>query len=141
MLTPRLMLKLAQGLLVLGALAMIPASVSLFGRAFAAGMPRWYLFIIVPVALALGAAKAVFVMRKRMRLNIMRLAASEGKLWPWQIYPPQLLAFIVTMVILMNLAKRALAGNGLGLGLLGGVDVAVFAALLIASGEYRRRLE
>ncbi len=141
MLTPRLMLKLAQGLLVLGALGMIPASVKLFDRALAAGMPRGYLFIIIPVGLALGAAKAVFVMRKRMRQNIRRIAATEGKLWPWQIYPPQLLVFIVTMVILMNVAKRALAGNALGLGLLGGVDVAVFAALLIASGEYRRRLE
>ena len=88
-----------------------------------------------------GAGKAVFVMRKRMRQNIRRIATSTGKLWPWQIYPPQLLAFIVTMVILMNVMKRVLAGHGLGLGLLAGVDVAVAAALLIAAGEYRRKLD
>lgn len=139
MITPNLMLIFAQTILVLGGLSMIPASVRLFRRALEAGLPAWHLYWIVPVFLALGVGKAVFVMRKRMRQNIRRIATSEGKLWPWQIYPPQLLAFIITMVILMNVMKRVLAGHGLGLGLLGGVDVAVFAALLIASGEYRRK--
>jgi hypothetical protein len=139
MLTPRVMLIFAQSFLILGALGMIPASWKLFNRALDAGMPSWHLYWIIPVALVVGGAKAVFVMRKRMRLNIKRIAGHTGRLWPWQIYPPQLLAFIVTMVVLMNVMKRVLDGHGMGLGLLGGVDVAVFAALLMASGEYRRR--
>ena len=60
-------------------------------------------------------------------------------MWPWQIYPPQLLAFIVTMVILMAVLKRVLADNGLGLGILGGVDLAVAVALGVASLEYLQR--
>lgn len=141
MLTPRLMLTFAQGFLIIGALGMIPAAWKLFRRALDAGMPAWHLYWIIPVFLVAGALKAVFVMRKRMRQNIRRIASTEGTLWPWQIYPPQLLIFIISMVILMNVMKRVLAGHGMGLGLLGGVDVALFAALLMASGEYRRKLD
>lgn len=139
MLTPRLMLIFAQGFLVLGALGMAPAAWKLFRHARDAGMPDWHLYWIIPVFLVAGVLKAVFVMRKRMRQNIRRIASAEGKLWPWQIYPPQLLAFILSMVILMNVMKRVLAGHGLGLGILGGVDLAVCAALLMASAEYRRK--
>lgn len=138
MLTPRLMLLLSQGILIVGALSLIPAAWRLFQRAFDAGLPTWHLWWILPMSLAVGAGKALFVMRKRMRQNISRIANSAGKLWPWQIYPPQLLAFIITMVISMMVLKRILDGNGMGLGLLGGVDVAVAMALVVASTEYRR---
>jgi hypothetical protein len=139
MLSPRLMLILAQALLVVGSISLIPASVRLFSRAIDAGMPVWNLYWIVPVAMVLGGAKAVFVMRKRMRQNIDRLRSAEGKLWPWQIYPPQLLAFILSMVVMMFVMKRVLAGNAVGLGALGAVDVAVAVALVVASGEYHRK--
>lgn len=139
MLTPRLMLILAQSILVIGAFSMIPASIKLFSRAMNLGMPSWWLWVILPVALVLGVGKAMMVMRKRMRKNIERLRMATNKLWPWQIYPPQLLAFIVAMVVLMNVMKKVLAENAMGLGILGGVDVAVAAALAIASMEYRRQ--
>ncbi len=139
MLTSRLMLILAQSILVIGAFSMIPASIKLFSRAMNLGLPSWWLWIIVPVALVVGVGKAMMVMRKRMRINIHRLRNATGKLWPWQIYPPQLLVFIIAMVVLMNVMKKVLAVNAMGLGILGGVDVAVGAALAIASLEYRRQ--
>lgn len=139
MFTPRLMLILAQAILVIGAISLVPASIKLFHRALDLGMPVWGLWIILPVSLAAGVGKALFVMRRRMVANIKRLRAATGKLWPWQIYPPQLLAFIASMVIMMNVSKRLLAENSWGLGILGGVDAGVAAALVIASLEYRRR--
>ncbi len=138
MLTSRSMLVLAQTILVFGACSLAFASSKLFGKAVDLGFPSWQVWVILPVAAALGAAKAIFVMRKRMRQNIARLRATTGRLWPWQIYPPQLLAFIVAMVILMNVLKRVLVGSPGGMAALGGVDVAVAAALIIASFEYRR---
>ena len=139
MLTPRFMLVLAQMILVAGAISLVPASIKLFHRALDLGLPSWSLWVVIPVAIALGVGKALFVMRKRMRQNITRIRSVTGKLWPWQIYPPQLLAFIVSMVVLMAVMKRVLAENALGLGILGGVDVAVAAALAIASLEYLRK--
>jgi hypothetical protein len=138
MLTPRLMLILAQSILVIGAISLIPASLRLFNRALDLGMPSWYLYLIIPVGLILGVGKALFVMRKRMQKNIMRLRSATGKLWPWQIYPPQLLAFIATMIISMNILRRVFWDSAMGLGVLGGVDTAVAGALIIASLEYRR---
>lgn len=138
MLSPRLMLILAQSILVIGAISLLPAAWRLFHRASELGLPTWHFYWIIPVFLALGAGKALFVMRKRMRQNIHRIATSDAKLWPWQIYPPQLLAFIITMVIMMNVLKRVFAENAMGLGILGGVDVAVAVALMIASAEHRR---
>jgi hypothetical protein len=132
------MLLLAQAVLALGAFFMIPASWKLFSRALDLGLPSWSLFIIIPLALAAGVGKAVFVMRKRMRQNIARLRAATGRLWPWQIYPPQLLAFILSMVFSMFIMKRLVADSAVGLGVLGGVDVAVAAALFTAIFEYRR---
>ena len=138
MLTSRTMLILAQAILVVGSASLILASTRLFGKAVDLGLPGWQIWVILPLALILGAGKAIFVMRKRMRQNIARLKEATGRLWPWQIYPPQLLAFILTMVVLMAVLKRVLAENATGLGVLGGVDVAVAAALIIASFEYRR---
>jgi len=139
-LTPRLMLVLARGFLVVGSASLVFAAWRLFRRALAAGMPSWHLWWIIPVFFVAGAAKALFVMRKRMRQNIRRITLFEGRLWPWQLYPPPLMIFIISMVILMNILKRVLAGHGLGLGLLGGVDVALAVALAVASTEYGRPL-
>ncbi len=138
MISPRLMLILAQTMLLMGGTSLIYAAVKLFIRSVAAGFPVWHLYWIVPVAVVFGASKAIFVMRKRMRINIVRLRATEGKLWPWQIYPPQLLVFILAMVLLMNILKRILTGDPVGLAALGAVDVIVAVALLVSSGEYRR---
>jgi len=137
MLSSRLLLILARTWLVFGSLSLVFASARLFRQALDAGLGRAHLYWIVPVAALAGAAKARFVMRRRMRANIARLAAATGKLWLWQIYPPQLLAFILSVVTLMAFLKRAAAGNGAGLGALGGVDVLVAVALGVASWEYR----
>ncbi len=137
MISSRLLLILARTWLVLGSLSLVYAATRLFRRALEAGLNPIHLYWIVPTAALAGAFKARFVMRRRMRANIARLNATEGKLWLWQIYPPQLLAFILSMVTLMAVLKRALAGNGAGLGALGGVDVLVAVALAAASLEYR----
>ena len=139
MISARFLLIMAQTWLVLGSLSLVLASVRLFRHAIEVGMPASYLYWIVPVSILAGAFKARMVMRRRMRANIRRLSESSERMWPWQIYPPQLLAFIVTMVILMTVLKRVLAENGLGLGILGGVDLAVAVALGVASLEYLRR--
>jgi hypothetical protein len=139
MISSRLMLILAQGLLVVGAFSMILAAVRLFDRALAAGLPQWNLYWIIPVAVLLGVFKAVMVMRKHMVKNISRLRATTTKLWFWQIYPVRLLIFILSMVLIMNVLKRVFVDNAIGLGALGGVDVAVAAALIVASAEYRKK--
>jgi len=139
MISARFLLIMAQTWLVLGSLSLVLACVRLFRHAIEAGMPTSYLFGIVPVSILAGAFKARMVMRRRMRANIRRLSESSAKMWPWQIYPPQLLAFILTMVILMAVLKRVFVDNGLGLGILGGVDLAVAVALGVASLEYRNR--
>jgi len=136
-LTSRSILVLAQAILLIGSVSLVPASIKLFRRALDLGLPAWWLAVIVPVAAAAGWAKARFVMRKRMVLNVQRLRGTTGRLWPWQVYPPQLLAFILTMVVLMAVLKRVLADNAMGLGILGGVDVAVAVALVAASSVYR----
>jgi len=141
MISGRFLLIMAQTWLVLGSLSLVFGSVRLFRRALALDMSPTNLYWLVPVAILIGAVKAVMVMRKRMRANIARLRATTGKLWPWQIYPPQLLIFIITMVVLMAVLKRVLAGNGMGLGYLGGVDLAVAVALMVASFEYMRPAE
>jgi len=129
---------MAQTWLVLGSLSLVLASVRLFHRALDAGMTASHLYWIVPVAILAGAFKARMVMRRRMRANIRRLSETTERMWPWQIYPPQLLAFILTMVILMAVLKRVFVDNGPGLGFLGGVDLAVAVALGVAALEYRR---
>jgi hypothetical protein len=135
-LQPRTMLRLAPLLLIVGAISLIYATGRLFQRALDGGMPDWHLAWIIPVFAVLGAVKARFVMRKRMRQNVARFRAATERMWPWQLYPPQLLAFIVTMVVLMNVLRRVLADEPVGLGVLGGVDLAVAVALVVASREY-----
>ncbi len=138
MLSPRIMLILAQATLTLGFLSLVYASVRLFLRAIAAGMPVWHLYWIVPVSVVVGSFKAIKVMRKRMQQNIARLKAANGGLWPWDIYPRPLFIFILSMMLLMFVLKRVFVGNAMGLGFLGGLDLAVAVALLVASFEYRR---
>ncbi len=135
------MLLLARGVLTFGAISLVAGGIRLFRRAIEAGFPAWHLAWILPLAIVLGAGKARFVMRKRMRQNIARLRATREKLWVWQIYPPQLLAFIVSMVVLMRVLKIVLAENAVGLAVLGGIDAALAAALGVASLEYRHREE
>ncbi len=136
MVSPRILLILAQTWLVLGAVSLVYASTKLFRHAVEAGLNPQHLYWIIPVAIIVGAGKARMVMRKRMRANIARLSSSTKKMWPWQLYPLPLLIFIVTMVILMAVLKRVFVGNGAGLGALGGVDVGVAVALGVASLEY-----
>lgn len=137
MISPRFLLIMAQTWLVLGSLSLIYGAYNLFNRALNAGMTVTHLYWLIPLGIVAGAFKARKVMRKRMRANIARLSSSEEKMWPWQIYPLPLLAFIITMVVLMTIMKRVFAANGLGLGCLGSVDVAVAVALGVASLEYR----
>lgn len=136
MISGRVLLILAQTWLILGSLSLVYATVRLFRRALDAGMPEHHLYWLIPVGIFLGAFKALMVMRKRMRANIARLSSATEKMWPWQVYPWQLLIFIISMVILMNVLRRVFADNGLGLGCLGGVDLAVAVALMVAALEY-----
>ena len=136
MISPRLLLFMAQTWLVLGSLSLVFACTRLFRRALEAGLTPSHLYWIVPAAILAGAFKARVVMRRRMRANIARLSTATEKMWPWQIYPVPLLVFIVTMVVLMSVLKRVFVDNGPGLGLLGGVDLAVAVALGVASLEY-----
>jgi hypothetical protein len=138
MISGRFLLIMARTWLILGSISLVFAGVRLFMRALDAGMSTIHLYWIIPVAVLAGAFKARMVMRKRMRANIARLSSSTGKFWPWQIYPPQLLVFIISMVILMAVMKRVFAGNGPGLGALGGIDITVAVALAVASLEYAR---
>jgi hypothetical protein len=138
MISARLLLIMAQTWLVLGSLSLVFGSYRLFRRALDAGLDLTHLYWIVPVAILVGVFKARMVMRKRMRANIARLSATKGKLWPWQLYPPQLLIFILVMVATMAVLKRVFVGNGSGLGALGGVDLLVAVALGVASLEYRK---
>ena len=138
MINARFLMIMAQSWLVLGSLSLIYACVKLFRRALEAGLTPSHLYWIIPLAILAGAFKARMVMRKRMRANIARLSTTTEKMWPWQIYPPQLLAFIITMIILMAVLKRVFVDNGNGLGFLGGVDLAVAVALAVASLEYGR---
>lgn len=134
------MLQLAQTILIVGATSLLVAALRLFLQALAGGMPAWSLGWLVPLAMLVGIGKARFVMRRRMRANVHRLAAATGRQWPWQIYPPQLLIFIGTMILSMIVFKRIFASDAMALGLLGGVDLAVAVALVVASWEYRRPL-
>ena len=138
MINSRLLLILARTWLILGAISLVFACTRLFRRAMDAGLDVSHLYWIAPVAILVGAFKARVVMRKRMRANIARLSAIDGKLWIWQVYPPQLLVFIIAMVILMAVLKRVFVDSGPGLGLLGGIDLAVAVALAVASLEYRK---
>ena len=138
MFNSRTMLILARLILIFGAVSLLSGGSRLFIRALDGGMSAVNLAWILPLAVIVGSGKSHFVMRRRMRQNIARIAATSGKLWPWQIYPPPMLAFILTMVVMMIVLKRVLAENAMGLGALGGVDVAVAVALVVASLEYRK---
>ena len=136
MFSGRILLIMAQTWLVLGSLSLVYASVRLFRRGLDLGMSPSHLYWIIPVAILAGAFKARFVMRRRMRANVGRLSESTEKMWPWHVYPYQLLAFILSMVIIMFVLKGVFAENGFGLGCLGGVDLAVAVALTVAALEY-----
>lgn len=140
MFSSRHMLLLARLTLVAGFFALLAASWQLFHRALdAEHLASWQLLWLIPLAVLTGWGKARFVMRKKMQSNALRLASSPGRLWPWQLYPPTLFAFIGSMILTMAILKRVYAHDGLVLGLLGAVDLAVAVALLTASREYRAR--
>ena len=134
------MLRLAQAFLLVGVASLIIASVRLFLRAFDGGMPAWHLAWILPLAVVVGGGKGFFVIRRRMFQNVRRLTANSDRRWPWQIYPWWMLVLISLMILAMVLAKRLLADNALGLGILGGVDAAVALAITIGSTAYRDAL-
>ncbi len=129
--------RLGGWVLRLGALSLLWRTWQLLAQALRLGMRPVHLAWLLPVAVLLGLGKGRFVMRPRMLANVARLRAHAGRLAPWQLYPPQLFAFILSMVLLMAWAKGLAAGHALPTALLGGVDLVVAAALLGASGAYR----
>ncbi len=137
MLSPKIMMFLARVTLTLGFVSLIVASFRLFHRAIAGGMPTWNLYWLVPVCLVFGYLKAVKVMRKKMRQNIVRLKTAKGGLYPWDIYPRALFAFILSMILIMIILKQVFTGHPNGLAFLGCVDLTVAVALLVSSLEYR----
>jgi hypothetical protein len=140
MLTSRQMLVFSRLVLVAGSISLLFAASKLFRQAIQGEhLELLHLAWMIPLALGGGWAKAHFVMRKRMRANAIRIRNATGRLWPWQLYPPQLLAFIGSMILIMAILKRVYAHDGLVLGLLGGVDLAVAMALITSSSEYGRK--
>lgn len=140
MLNGRQLVKTGGFVLLAGASSLTFGAWRFESRALELGLTPAHLLWLVPLALALGALKGRFVMRPRMRANAARLLALPGRLWPWQLYPPQLFAFILTMVGGMAWLRRVFAADPLANGLLGGVDLAVAAALLVGAGVYREAL-
>lgn len=126
-------------LLRLGSLSLLWRAWQLVAQALGLGLWPVHLAWILPAAVLLGLGKARFVMRPRMEANVARLRAHSERLAPWNLYPPQLFAFILSMVLLMAWAKSLAAGHALATALLGGVDLLVAAALLGASDAYRER--
>jgi hypothetical protein len=124
----------------LGSLSLLWRTWQLLHRAWVLGLRPLHLAWILPVAILLGLGKARYVMKPRMVANVARLRAHQGPLGPWQLYPPQLFAFILSMVLLMAWAKSQAEGLALPTALLGGVDLMVAAALVGASGAYRENL-
>jgi len=135
--SPAQVIRLGGWLLRLGALSLLWRTWEMVSHALGLGLRPVQLAWLLPLAVLLGLGKARFVMRPRMEANVARLRAHTGRLAPWNLYPPQLFAFILTMILLMAWAKGQAAGQALPLALLGGVDLMVAAALLGASDVYR----
>jgi hypothetical protein len=129
--------RLGGWVLRVGSLSLLWRTWQLLHRAWILGLRPLHLAWILPLAVVLGLGKARFVMKPRMVINVARLRAHQGRLAPWQLYPPQLFAFILAMVLLMAWAKGLAEGLALPTALLGGVDLMVAAALLGASSAYK----
>lgn len=127
-------------MLLAAALSLLFAAFRLERQALDLGLAPAHLVWLAPLALALGALKARLVMRPRMRANAARLLSLSGRLWPWHLYPPQLFVFILAMIGLMAWLRRLTETAAFARGLLGGVDIAIAAALLVSAGVYRSAL-
>lgn len=123
-------------ILRIGALSLVWRAGLLVGQALRLGLRPPHLFWLLPAALLAGWFKARLVMRPRMLVNARRLLTHPGRLRPWQLYPPQLFLFILTMIVLMAWLKREVLGLPLPTALLGGVDLLVAAALASSAGVY-----
>lgn len=130
------LVRLGGWILRLGALSLLWKTGVLLRQALQLGLEPVHLAWLLPLAAAGGWGKARFVMRRRMVANRDRLLAHRGRLWPWQLYPPQLFAFIAAMVMLMAWLRQIFAGRALPTALLGAMDLAIAAALLASAGIY-----
>ncbi len=142
MLNQRAMLLLAKIMLIGGAFGLLSAALRLFRQALAARMSDWHLCWIVPVAALVGVFKARSVMRRRMQTNVHRLTSAGKKQWPWQVFAPLIVFFIVMMILTMIVIKKRFGNEALALGIIAGVDLAVAVALVApqVSIDSRRNL-
>lgn len=124
-------------MLRLGSLSLLWRTWQLAQQALRLNLRPWHLAWLLPLATVAGLVKARMVMRPAMERNVRRLLGHGGRMRPWQLYPPQLFAFILTMILLMRWATGHFAGQAMPLALLAGVDLAVAAALLSSAGVYR----
>jgi hypothetical protein len=128
--------RMGRWILWAGALSLVWRAGLLVGQALRLGLMPLHLLWLLPVAVLAGWFKARLVMRPRMLVNARRLLTHPGRLRPWQLYPPQLFLFILTMITLMAWLKREVLGLPLPTALLGGVDLLVAAALATSSTVY-----
>lgn len=125
----------------LGSLSLLWRTWQLAQQALRANLKPWHLAWILPVAAVVGLVKARLVMRPRMEQNVRRLLTHAERLRPWQLYPPQLFAFILAMILLLRWATAHFAQQAMPLALLSGVDLAVAAALISSASVYRMKVE
>ncbi|MFA7330720.1 MAG: hypothetical protein WC326_06560 [Candidatus Delongbacteria bacterium] len=128
--------RMGSWILRFGALSLAWRTWQLLSQSLRLGLRPLHLLWLLPVAVLAGWLKARLVMRPRMLQNARRLLDHPGRLRPWQLYPPQLFAFILSMVLLMAWLRSVVLGLPLPTALLGGVDLLVAAALLTSSGVY-----
>ncbi len=137
MFQPKHLLTLSRILLLIGSLSLCYGAFKLAHKAIELGF-NWQHFIwISPVALAAGLAKALFVMRPKMRSNAHRLMHHKGKLYPWQLYPAPLLLFIASMITIMAILKSLFSTHATMIAFLSAVDLAVAMALVVGSRDQR----
>jgi hypothetical protein len=125
-------------LLRAGTLSLLTMTWVNWSRALALGLRAAHLLWLAPAALLLGWLKARLVMLPRMSANARRLFSSRERLFPWQLYPPQLFAFILAMIALMAWLRHHYRLDMTVNAALGAVDLAVAAALFASAGVYAR---
>ena len=106
-------------------------------RAVDLRFPPVHLLWLAPAAALLGWMKARWVMLPRMTENARRLFSSRERLRPWQLYPPQLFVFILSMIALMAWLRHHYRWDMTVNAALGAVDLMIAAALLNVAGVYR----
>lgn len=136
--TGRQMVRLGGWTLRAGTLSLLVMTWVNWQRALDLRLQPVHLLWLAPAAALLGWMKARWVMLPRMMENARRLIRSRDRLRLWQLYPPQLFIFILSMIALMAWLRHHYRGDMTVNAALGAVDLLIAAALLNVAGVYRR---